>query len=703
MPRRPRSAPAASPLGCQLWVEPDDTRGQIRDRMAKARASGLGRLRIFLLWTRIEHEPGRFDFAVYDTVFDEAARAGLGIKATLTANSGPWHQGTPAALHSHTGFLADAQFDAMRRYIRECVTRYAAHPALEQWLLWNEPHGGFLDHTDDNLPRWRAWLRRRYRSRVRVLNERWLTGFRSFDEIPWPELVPHPFHRSGSWSPYRPRLDEMDWRAERLVEQVGWVADEVRRHDPRTELCINPIFTIENQAGGATDLEALASRVDRIGSSYHPVFWHERVGREEYPGMIGAGVRALVEQGGGRPVELTEVISGNSIHTGSRSCAVDAGEIAAFYLSALACGADTVTGWCLNARPRDCEAGEFALLDDNGEVSPRGRSLARLAAAIARCRVESGGWRAADSDLFLALDRRSQAVELLDSEGSGERPRRPGRGGQDGARGLWLLAQRSMEEGYLASPIRLGAMQGRRPRPGQSLWVSHVVAWEEPEARAMLGFARAGGTLVLDALSGRKDTDSACHLPWPGHVVRPLDLRVNELETAADHFELETGRSPAGLAGPVLRTHVAAGAAWEALPWLRFADDKSPALLSRPFGKGRVVYARFPLGPSLLGDRMRDGWLRRLITEVGGPRHAELWCAGGGRGWVTVPVRCEQGHLVCAMGPGRSARGGTPVRFRSRRPGQWHDFWSGEQIATDAQGEFLLPCEEGIAMLWRRD
>jgi beta-galactosidase len=694
-----KSIASGSPLGCQIWLEASDSPKRIRGLVRTAAESGLGRLRIFLLWTWIERESGKFDFRIYDDVFDAAAGQGVGIKATLTANSGPWHIGTPGVLHSHTGFLHNGQAEPMRRYIEACVTRYANHPALEQWLLWNEPIGA-LDHVDDNLATWRAYLSRRYRNDLQALNHRWLTGYSSFSEIPWPEEIAHPVHRGGAWKPHRPGLDEMDWRAGRLVSQLQWVADEVRRHDPVTEMCYNPIFPIENQAGGGTDLRGLSKVVQRVGSSFHPVFWHERLSRTDYPGMIAVGVRALAAQVRGIPVELTEVLSGNTFATGCRCCAVSGSEVARFYLGALASGASTVTGWCLNARKRDSEAGEFALLNDNDEPSPRSRALLRLSKVLETARKATGDWKPAAPDILIALDRRAQGIELLDSNSSTETPRRPGRGGNDSGRGQWLLAQRAMEAGFVASNLSFNDLPSSPARRGQVLLVSHVIAWEEAEAEKMLEWTRKGGTLVLDALSGRKDFDSSCHKPWPGHLAESCGLQVLEIETAASDFLLESEGAEVSRAA-LLRTIIRTEAPWNVLSALRFADDHSAAVLQRPFGKGKIVYARFPIAVSVLADPENCAWMKRLLVDIAGrPVHSVI-PAGILPGFVTIPVNCAQGELVCLLSPDIAERGGRPLRVISQDPGPWKEFWTGESFQPDSLGEIVIPAQEGIALLWK--
>lgn len=142
-------------LGCQIWLEKDDSWERVVHLFKQAKDCGFGWVRVFLMWPFIEENPGEWNFDVYDYAFDAALGNDIKIKATLTANSGPWHIGTPSMLHSGTGFLSEAQREPMKKYILKCVQRYKEHPALGQWILWNEPTSG-SDRTEETLKHWRG-------------------------------------------------------------------------------------------------------------------------------------------------------------------------------------------------------------------------------------------------------------------------------------------------------------------------------------------------------------------------------------------------------------------------------------------------------------------------------------------------------------------------------------------------------------------
>ena len=128
----------------QLWAE--DAR-----RMAQA---GLSRVRIGeFAWSRIEPEPGRFEWGWLDRAIETLQAAGLGvILGTPTATPPKWlvdrmpdmvavdAQGRPRNFgsrrhysFSHLGYRAEAV-----RITRAMAERYGRHPAVVAWQTDNE-------------------------------------------------------------------------------------------------------------------------------------------------------------------------------------------------------------------------------------------------------------------------------------------------------------------------------------------------------------------------------------------------------------------------------------------------------------------------------------------------------------------------------------------------------------------------------------
>ena len=206
-------------LGCCYYPEhwPQEMWEEDARRMA---AMGLSRVRIGEFgWSRIEPEPGRFDWDWLDRAVEVLHGAGLGIiMGTPTATPPKWlvdampdmiaidELGRPRRFgsrrhycFSHLGYRAEAA-----RIVRAMVERYGAHPGVVMWQTDNEYgcHDTVMSYSAAALAGFRRWLAERYAS-IDALNAAWGNVFwsmeyRSFEEIDLPNLTvteANPAHR----------------------------------------------------------------------------------------------------------------------------------------------------------------------------------------------------------------------------------------------------------------------------------------------------------------------------------------------------------------------------------------------------------------------------------------------------------------------------------------------------------------------------
>ncbi len=185
----------------RLWAE--DAR-----RMAEA---DLKQVRIGeFAWSRIEPQPGRFDWSWLDRAIDTLHGAGLEIiLGTPTATPPKWlvdrmpdmvpidDQGRPRGYgsrrhycFSHRGYRAEAA-----RITRAVAERYGQHPAIVAWQTDNEYgcHDTVLSFSEAARLAFREWLAARYGT-VEALNRAWGNVFwsmeyRSFDAVDLPNLT----------------------------------------------------------------------------------------------------------------------------------------------------------------------------------------------------------------------------------------------------------------------------------------------------------------------------------------------------------------------------------------------------------------------------------------------------------------------------------------------------------------------------------
>lgn len=695
--------PGQPRLGAQLWLEQDADPERVDFLVGQAAAAGLDLLRVFLMWPWMEPSPGEWVYDPFDAAFEAATRHGVGIKATLTANSGPWHIGTPSVLHSTTLTLDSTQRPAMRRYVEHCVRRYCESPALRQWVIWNEPlnnvappRTGMAHRTGEHRRAWHLLLQERYGD-IGQLNRRWRTGYRDFSAVDFPEDLPHPAHRGSVWESYAPWLDDWRLRVRCLHEELGWVAAAVSGIDPRTPLCVNPPDTLANHCSVGYDLPDLATVTDVLGASFHAPWQLTFAPREAHLPLVVAGISLLASASDGRSVELTEFQTGNTYYAGRVPLGMRQSDVCSFFLAPLLAGAASATGWSLNTRQQDFEAGDWGLLDDVDQLGYRSEGVRRVRAALELLDEHLGSWQPAEPQAVVLTSEISQAVQLVTAF---PMPAIPGRQPNDAIHGSALLTAELLRLGIpaaMAPAATLGARRGRKP---DLLVVSHMTVWDTPFVDELERRVRAGAVLLLDGTSGHKTPDAALHRPWPGGLPDRLGLRATGLFTDPGGFPVTSYGAPVGRFPLVICQYEFSDRAWSPVEHLRLpGHEHAPCVWTRTLGQGRVVLAAGPLGPAVLHDRDSQALARQLLSESlrTHPPTRPLSPLT-----MVLPVHGDRSDAAGVFAPPATERGGQALRL-ALPPGSYLDIWSGAEVTVGSAGEVALDAADGIAVLVGRD
>jgi len=169
-------------------------------------------------WSRIEPQPGRFDWGWLDRAIDTLGAAGLKVVlGTPTATPPRWMlakhpdmiaidaEGRPRGFGSrrHYCFSHEGYLGECRRIVTELARRYGASPHVAGWQTDNEYgcHDTTMSYSAAALEGFRDWLARRYQS-PDALNRAWGNVFwsmeyRDFSEVGLPNLTvtePNPAH-----------------------------------------------------------------------------------------------------------------------------------------------------------------------------------------------------------------------------------------------------------------------------------------------------------------------------------------------------------------------------------------------------------------------------------------------------------------------------------------------------------------------------
>ena len=274
------------------WPEdwwPDDAR-----RMAEM---GISRVRIGeFAWSRIEPEPGQFDWSWLDRAVETLHAEGLGIiMGTPTATPPKWlvdtmpdmiaidEQGRPRGFgsrrhycFSHKGYAAEAA-----RITTAMAERYGKHPAIVAWQTDNEYgcHDTVRSYSAAARDAFRIWLQRRYGD-VASLNARWGNVFwsqdyRSFDDIELPNLTvteANPAH----W------LDFRRFSSDQVVAFNQAQVDIIRRHSPGRDITHNfmGFFTEFDHHDVGADIDVASW--DSYPLGFLEQFWFSEVDKLDY-------------------------------------------------------------------------------------------------------------------------------------------------------------------------------------------------------------------------------------------------------------------------------------------------------------------------------------------------------------------------------------------------------------------------------------
>jgi Beta-galactosidase len=688
-------------LGAQLWLERDADPQRVGFLVDRAAEIGLDLLRVFLMWPWIESSPGSWAFDPFDAAFDAAERRGIGIKATLTANSGPWHIGTPSLLHSTTLTLNSGQRPAMRRYLEACVSRYHRRAALEQWIIWNEPLNNVSppnrvnpNRSDEQRLVWVELLRERY-SDIDQLNARWRAGYRSFDEVDFAEGIAHPAHRGNVWESYRPWLDDWRLRVRVLHEELAWVAGVVRSIDPRTPLCVNPPDTLANHASVGYDLRDLAGIPDTLGASFHAPWQLTFAPKDAHSPLIVAGITLLARASNGKPTELTEFQIGNTYYAGRTPSGLDQSDVCATYLAPLLGGASSVTGWSLNTRQYDFEAGDWGLLDDIDAVGYRAQGVRRVRAALTALDERLGRWAPVEPHGLVLVSEASQAVQLVTGFAM---PSLPGREDNDAVHGSALLTTELLRLGIPAAMAPVDSLETRTGAMPGLLVVSHMTAWDETFGHDLLRRIEHGTVVVIDGTSGHKDCDAGLHRPWPGILSGRLGFRSAGLRTDPDGYLVTSFGAAAGRFPLVLSEYEFSDPAWSAVDHLRLPEHgAAPCVWSRRYGRGALFVVAGALGPAVVHDQGSRALARQILAMS---CNLDVPIRPISDKTMALTVRGEGGDATGFFAPPVQARRGQPLRLAAP-PGEYLDLWSGTTVEVGPCGEAAMSAADGIAILTR--
>jgi len=484
-------------IGAQIWIEPGQTPDQIDGWFRQLSEAHMPVARIFLMWTQIQQRRDGWDFTLYDCAFRSAEKYHVRIVATLTPSGpAPFLGGDGTQGNSVVGSSSDRGQAA--DYIARVVERYRDSPALDTWILMNEP-GQVASAQPLAVTEFRSWVAKRYSS-IDALNDAWGTNYDSFERVV-PEAEKNTWNKTNAidWTTF--------WRSYQ-TEQLAWLAEQVRLHDPHHPLHLNPHALVGNLARLSDDIPSWRPFLDTLGCSIHPS-WHFGLLRRDQYALGVSYVNDLVD-GGIEPKRhwVTELQGGTNIASGMAPMDPTADQVAQWVWTSLGAGADRILFWLLNARSGGTEAGEWSMLDFQQMPSARLQAASKIAGVIEDHKDFFADSQAIRPDVTLVL-----SLETMTLESEFDNSDNPGR--DQNAQVLETLGiyQALADSGVPPRIKHFGDVDWNRQQTApRTVILPDVRALSMEQVDQLSAFVHNGNTLILTGLTGFYDPYAKA---WP--------------------------------------------------------------------------------------------------------------------------------------------------------------------------------------------
>jgi beta-galactosidase len=249
--------------GAQYYRDPTPERRYWAEDLRLMAVSGFNAVKFWAQWRWAHREPERLQFDELDVLMDLAAEQGLGVTINVIFDVAPtWlYERYPDALMVKADgspifpyacacrqiggcpgpcFNHAAAREARRTFLEALVSRYAHHPAMQMWDVWNEPE---QVGTMYRMPkpetltcycplchaRFVTWLQARYRT-LEGLNAVWGRCYTRWDDVELPQS-PQTF------------TDMVDWRLfmlDTLAEEARWRIALTKAIDAQHPVYLHP-------------------------------------------------------------------------------------------------------------------------------------------------------------------------------------------------------------------------------------------------------------------------------------------------------------------------------------------------------------------------------------------------------------------------------------------------------------------------------
>lgn len=434
-------------FGSQLFVNPEDTAETMRTCVAVLDQAGFKLIRLFLAWGQLEREPGQFNWSPFQEIFDEAHSRRMKIVGTLFSTSPPgWMKlgrGTDGAVDLDEPILAASSAE----HVRAAVERFRDHPALDSWILWNEPSRFIPTDSPHALKNFRKFIAMRHAGDVAAYNAAQDVPIDSFDQA----LPGNVGVGQIAFVSHRQKVEWINFAVHDLQEKLGALAGTVRVLDPAHPIHVNPHRVSQCVAPMGQSIWQETTSVDFIGCSAHPAWHSVRFPRSRYGASVAlfADLMRSATRAKDQYFWVTELQGGTTLLSGFEPLAPEPEEARCWLWECIGSGAKAVIYWCAHARTDGYEAGEWDLLDFQNRPTRRLELIGDTIAKIKPSLATLSKVKPPVPDVGILISEASCVLDFV--EGIGEDPTnaRNQQRGTDAIAGAYLMgADLSLEMSF---------------------------------------------------------------------------------------------------------------------------------------------------------------------------------------------------------------------------------------------------------------
>lgn len=457
-------------IGAQIIIEPGQNAEQIDGWFKTLKDNGMYLCRIRLFEAYIHQSDGSWDFTLFDKAFKAAEKYNIKVFATLfpTAPNNPIAGFRFPSTTEHQAQISE--------YINQMVSHYKNFKSLYGWVLLNEPGVmGYLPETDYNKQKFNEWKKN--------------------------QPVESTYKSKGY--PLLKDFDKQKFLVDYNTWYLNWIADEIAKYDTGHDIHVNNHQIFENIA--EYDFPAWRKFLTSLGASAHPSWHFVYFNRPQYAMALSANCNIIRSGAGHLPFYITELQGGNNTYSGMNPFCPTDKEITQWLWVGVASGMKGVIFWSLNSRSVAKEAGEWALIDFQGQSTDRLNSAHQVAISIEKNKEIFSDVKPLNSNIHILYNRPSLWIESaiqFNGSNSNYEGRQPGGVIKSAMTYYEILC----ENGIVPNVNEFNEFDWTKPNyKGVSIILANMISLPSYDWDNIRNFVKRGGQLFVEGITGYYD------------------------------------------------------------------------------------------------------------------------------------------------------------------------------------------------------